>query len=47
MERDHYFYSAYNKEQGVERESNNESEENLADSVNEEGDPNDKFTQEA
>ena len=43
IERGHYFYSAYDKEHGVERESSNESER--SDSVNRERDIANEFTQ--
>jgi hypothetical protein len=45
VERGHYFYSAYDKEQGVEEGSDDESEENLTDSVNRERDIANEFTQ--
>ena len=47
VERDCYFYSAYDKEQRVKKGSDDKSEENFTDLVNEKGDPNNKFTQEA
>ena len=47
VERDCYFYSAYDKEQRVEKGSDDKSEENFTDLVNEKGDPNNEFTQEA
>ena len=44
VERDCYFYSAYDKEQRVKEGSDDESEENFIDLVNKKGDPNNKFT---
>ena len=44
VERDYYFYSAYDKEQRVKKGSDDKSEENFTDLVNEKGDPNNKFT---
>ena len=44
VERDCYFYSAYDKEQRVEEGLDDESKENLIDLVNEKGDPDDEFT---
>ncbi len=47
IERDCYFYSAYDKEQRVKKGLDDKLEENLTDLVNRKGDPNNKFTQEA
>ena len=44
VERDCYFYSAYDKEQRVKERSDDKSEENFIDLVNEKRDPNNKFT---